>query len=218
MGRCVFNDVWLDNDKYKEWVRRDPTGSQYKAYCFVCKKTFELGKMGEGALVSHQKSKKHVQLIKAAKPAVPLANFLSSHQQESAEPTSASTGKSVEAHCVSASDILKAEILWTLKVVSSHYSYKSCEDNGKIFAAMFPDCQTAQNFKCGERKTSYLATFGIAPHFVSLLKQKVKAETSYVLLFDETLNKEMQEKQLNNLTLIFSPPWEFASVIYMNTT
>ena len=35
-------------------------------------------------------------------------------------------------------EMLKAEILWALKVMS-HYSYKSCEGTSKLFQAMFPD-------------------------------------------------------------------------------
>ena len=34
---------------------------------------------------------------------------------------------------------LKAEICWTLKVVTSHYSLKSCEGINGIFNFMFPD-------------------------------------------------------------------------------
>ncbi|XP_061661395.1 uncharacterized protein LOC133492765 [Syngnathoides biaculeatus] len=93
-------------------------------------------------------------------------------------------------------DSLKAEIVWTLKVICSNYGYKSCENNSKGFAVMFPDSDMAKNYHCGERKTSYLATFGIAAHFSSLPRQKVKAESEYVLLF-ESLNHEMQDKQLD---------------------
>lgn len=62
---------------------------------------------------------------------------------------------------------------------------------------MFPDSESAKHFACGERKAAYLATFGIAPHFVSLLKGKVPDQLEYVLLLDESLNSEMQSKQLD---------------------
>ena len=57
---------------------------------------------------------------------------------------------------------------------------------------MFPDDAIAKHFACGERKAAYLSTFGIAPHFLSLLKGKVRDQSEYVLLFDESLNSEMQ--------------------------
>lgn len=34
---------------------------------------------------------------------------------------------------VTSKDVLDAEILWCLKVVTSHYSYKSCNDLGNFF-------------------------------------------------------------------------------------
>ena len=72
-------------------------------------------------------------------------------------------------------DATKAELLWTLKVVSSHYSYNSCAGNGELFSAMFPDSEVAKNYKCSARKTSYLVSFGIAPYYKSMLERKVKA-------------------------------------------
>lgn len=52
---------------------------------------------------------------------------------------------------------------------------------------MFPDSESAKQFACGERKAAYLATFGIAPHFLSLLKGKVPDQSEYVLLLDKSL-------------------------------
>ena len=211
MGKCIFNDGWLCHKDFKDWVRRD--SDKNKAYCYLCKKQIELGKMGEGALSSHQKSRKHAALVKANKPAVPIDSFLATNKTAD-EKMAIGNSNSVDCATVSISsktsrptstitsmctktDVLKAEVIWTLKVVNSHYSFKSCEGNSALFAAMFPDSQIAQQFKCGESKTAYLATFGIAPHFLSLLKNKVKSESSYVLLFDESLNEEMQKKQLD---------------------
>ena len=68
---------------------------------------------------------------------------------------------------------------------------------------MFPDSSTAKHFACGEREAAYLATFGIAPHFLSLL------------LLDESLNSEMQSKQLDVLVRYWNADkvesWYFTS-------
>lgn len=61
---------------------------------------------------------------------------------------------------------------------------------------MFPASDIAKQFACGE-KTTNLATFGIAPHFLSLMKERVKKESGYVLLFDESLNHVMRRWQLD---------------------
>ena len=81
-------------------------------------------------------------------------------------------------------------------MITSHYSYKSCENIGAVFKTMFPDSEVAKQFAYGEKKAAYLSTFGIAPHFLSLMKEKVKKD-QYVLLFDESLNREMRKSQLD---------------------
>ena len=62
---------------------------------------------------------------------------------------------------------------------------------------MFPDSAIAAKFACGERKCNYLAAFGIAPHFQNLLQKRVSSSQEYVLLFDESLNPALQEKQMD---------------------
>ena len=96
---------------------------------------------------------------------------------------------------VTKNQVLKAEILWTLKTVTSHCSYKSNENVSDVFRSMFPDSEIAKRFTCGERKTSYLSVFGIAEHFKKQTLSDVNGH--FVLLFDESLNKKMQEKQLD---------------------
>ena len=59
----------------------------------------------------------------------------------------------------------KAENLWALKTVMSHFSYNSATDITDVFMAMFPDSAFAQKMNCGPTKLSYLICFGIAPYF-----------------------------------------------------
>ena len=47
------------------------------------------------------------------------------------------------------------------------------------------------------REVLYLCKFGIAPYFADQLLEKVRSSSNYVLLFDETLNKDLQEKQMD---------------------
>ena len=63
MGKCIFNENWLRKDRYKHWLRRD--SNNYKARCRLCSKSFDIGNMGESALVSHLKGMKHRQLEKS---------------------------------------------------------------------------------------------------------------------------------------------------------
>ena len=63
MGKCIFNENWLQKDRYKHWLRCD--SNNHKARCRLCSKSFNIGNMGESALVSHLKGIKHRQLEKS---------------------------------------------------------------------------------------------------------------------------------------------------------
>ena len=47
-GKCSFQDIWLDKAEFKMWLRRDK--DKHRAYCILCKKGFELEKLGIGAI------------------------------------------------------------------------------------------------------------------------------------------------------------------------
>ena len=53
-----------------------------------------------------------------------------------------------------------AEICWVIKVVMSHFSYRSCLD-----IKMFPDSSVANDFSLSETKCTNTVHFGIAPYF-----------------------------------------------------
>ena len=149
---------------------------------------------------------KHKFNEKVSVPVVPVHNFFAA-----ATSTNSSFSKSPSANAgvsspsqnktlqslFSKSDVLRAEVVWTMKCLNSHYSFNSCSDIADTFKCMFPWCDLVQQFSCGERKVSYLCTFGIAPYFADQLLEKVRSSSNYVLLFDEALNKDLHEKQID---------------------
>ena len=98
---------------------------------------------------------------------------------------------------VSTEDVMKAEIYWALNIVKNHFSYKSCEDIVAVFKNMFPDSAIARKMSLGESKCRYITAFGLGPYFMDLMKRTIKKEEKYVLLFDESLNQQLQKKQLD---------------------
>ena len=98
---------------------------------------------------------------------------------------------------VASTDCLTAEVLWVMNSICCHYSYKSQEATSQLFSRIFPDSAIARKFSCGECKTAYLACFGLAPFIESSLCDSVKSVNQYVLMFDESLNKATQKKQLD---------------------
>lgn len=212
-----FQDAWLADDKFKDWIQRD--SSDVKAYCKWCCKSISIYSMGRQALVSHGNGAKHVSKGKTSMPRVtsffrpvdkaptPSTSRDASMDSSTADvevsqsESTVSFSRNSQSHAgldafVQTSDVLRAEILWCLKSTMSNYSYNSQEDTSDVFKKMFPDSEIAQKFSCGKTKTMYLSCFGIAPHFTDLLKKQVKDE-HYVLLYDESLNVQLQSKQLD---------------------
>ena len=218
-GYCVFSEAWLTDDKYSAWLAR--TGDRNRARCTLCLKDFDVGNMGEAALKSHMTGKKHLHLssmisggqltlkltnsvtVKQAPSAATVSSQVSDsntdrsqlHIQDSAEEVAAASSTLLR-HVFSEA-VLGAEVLWALKTCVSHYSNNSCTDGGPLFRKVFPDSEIASRFTCGETKCSYLLKFGVAPYFKQLLLDAVKCSPLYVILFDESLNKSTQEKQMD---------------------
>ena len=85
---------------------------------------------------------------------------------------------------VTKDNVLKAETLWTLKLITSHYSFNSSKDTSQLFSAMFPDSQIAWQFACREQKAGYCCLFGLAEHFKSCSKTASVDLLLYCLMKD----------------------------------
>ena len=202
-GKCHFNARWLDDPEFF-WVDRyKPDNS--RAYCKCCKKDFDVGISGRCSLLTHAKGAKHLSLVAGATASARISSLWSvGHAVSSPSSTSLCTAAVSEQRptvsvtsFVSRNDCLRAEVVWTLKSVSCHYSYTSSNGLPDLFRRMFPDSKIAEQFSCSERKVSYLCCFGIAPFVNNLLKSKVRKEVRFVLLFDESMNQTTHSKQLD---------------------
>ena len=54
-----------------------------------------------------------------------------------------------------------------------------------------------QGMSCWPTKLSYLITFGIAPYFKQLLVEDLKKAACFVVLFDDSLNTELHQEQID---------------------
>ena len=141
-GICSFNDTWLADAQFKQWVARD-LKNHHKAVCTICQKSFSIKAMGKAGLISHPDGKKHKQLLslKAAKGQPNITEFLGNDYD--VPPSVATT--SVSSY-VSAKSELNAEILWILNVIEKHYSFRSCCNATDEFKQMFPDSEIVARF------------------------------------------------------------------------
>lgn len=62
---------------------------------------------------------------------------------------------------------------------------------------MLPDSDIAKKMSCGATKCAYLVNHGIAPHFAKLLADRVKQQSDIVICFDESMNGQLQTKQMD---------------------
>ncbi|CAL1274781.1 unnamed protein product, partial [Larinioides sclopetarius] len=153
--------------------------------------------MGEAALKVHMKGMKHASFKKGKdKVAVCVTDFFRKSNVPSSIPKS-TIQNSIKDLAAATQDVLDAESLWSLKLIKSHFSYKSCNNVGNLFSKMFHDSIIARQFSMSERKAAYLCHFGIAPHFQNQVYEELRQLTHFTALFDETLNKTNQQKQMD---------------------
>ncbi|XP_070386740.1 uncharacterized protein [Dermacentor albipictus] len=194
-GKSKFQGACLHNEAYKDWIALDTT-SEHRARCRPCGKTFDITNMGESALKSHMKSAKHAGVMEIAANSSVRRYLVPSTGKQSAVPPPSQSGNLDDA-CKAHELVTNAEILWTLKVVTSHFSYRSSSETGQLFQRMFPDSGVAKAFSCGEKKCAYVTCHGLRPFFLSALQRDIKDCDYYVVLFDESTNDYLQRKQLD---------------------
>ena len=141
---------------------------------------FDISDMGERALTSHMKGKKHCgwvptisrsqnscfsesESIDLSSPSEGSNNHLSAHSVSS-------TSKSLLDSMMVSTSVAHAEICRALKTVLSKYSKSSC-DIGQLFKVMFPDSKLAESFSCAKTKSRFIITYGLkrSPNILSLM-------------------------------------------------
>lgn len=217
MGKCYYNHEWSNDPRFKDWVKADP--DENKFVCRLCDKSYLVGSSGIKALTTHMNTQKHLKVASSVGKSQSIINFTSNSNQNRSRSISSSSSVSCEDRSNSRSvpatitssvmhqpsiqtqavnnDTLKAELLWTMHVVSSHGSARSSDNIGCLFRAMFADSDIAKQFKCSRTKLGYLSTFGIAPVIKDSIISAVKDSEVFVIMFDESMNPDLQKKQMD---------------------
>lgn len=166
--------------------------------------------MGKAALTSHMEGARHQRRVRDSAKSVSIASsFASVEETSQVAPTTftkdsvmegTGEGRAVQSLpdlCTLSKKVADAEILWALKCVSSHFSGSSNTGVNDLFERMFSDSEIAANYSMSESKFRYVTTFGFGPYFAMKLLYDVKQSPAHALLFDKSLNEEMQSKQLD---------------------
>ena len=216
--KTYFNKLWLFDPHYKDWILEDDT-SNTKAKCKKCCCDIDLSNMGTCALDSHAKGFKHVNncksqtslftWLKKSGPSLTEIDTSTSdevHISSTAATSSASTIVELSttttptnslSKFLNKEDVMKAEIIWTLHIVTNHQSFISNAGASKLFRIMFPDSEIASKFSCERTKMSYVTVFGLAPYFQQKLYNKLNDVPIYSVSFDESYNPITKNEQMD---------------------
>lgn len=209
--KTVFNDDWLKPDIHPDfaiWLKSVKEDSN-KASCKYCNKTFSLSNMGIQAIKSHV-GPKHLKNVRSGtqrqvqietvfeslNPPVASTSSMVSENAEAEAPPSSSTPGHISSYLVK-ENVTSAEILWALRLVNKRQSFHSLNEDNELFKRMFPDSQIAQGFAMKEKKAKYIISYGLAPYFRDLLQKSIDGLDSFVICFDEALNKISQRGQMD---------------------
>lgn len=221
-GICSFQGSWLTDPEspYLTWLSESAIHGRSYARCRLCQKDFSIESMGVGAVNSHALSKKHKALIEAQKRThslrVLFAQSSSSGTEAPPQVSAALTEQfsvlpdakvsevatvqqnaSARPNFIVPASISKAEIYWCIWSVMSHTHSRAAASACEMFTVMFPECDTANNMSLGRDKIGYSITFGMAPYFSRELRKILSTLSSFVVLFDESMNKIAQRGQMD---------------------
>ena len=62
---------------------------------------------------------------------------------------------------------------------------------------MFNNSAIAKSFNLGSTKCAYMITHGIGPYYKTKLNDKIKSASYFVASYDESLNRNFQEEQMD---------------------
>lgn len=167
MAPCQFNTSWLQEKDVNEhcikfWLKpcREDKNS---AYCCVCEKRFSVVR-GKFCINQHASGTQHKQQYKLKFEN--QAHLTSNADQEQQKVALFLPQKLA----------VRAELYWTMKVISKNQSFQSVEGLKEFLQAMFPECSWIQYFTLSPKKLTYIVNHALAPYFAEALASDIKGE------------------------------------------
>ena len=198
VGPCTFQERWLDDVRFKYWLKKHPS-DKHKAVCKLCNsKNFSVLKVVVSAIISHMNGKNHKRAKNVTSPLQSLyfkpkePDEIDKENCSDCVPSTSSATKDVVVEPKKQAMISKpsvraldAEIRWVLKIIMMPASYRFCLNLNELFMVMFSDSDITQNFKMSKTKVSYMIVYGIAEYFHRSLLSLLKKSPFFTPLFDE---------------------------------
>lgn len=83
----------------------------------------------------------------------------------------------------------------------ARYSDSFVSDTVELFKVMFFDSNIPKMMELGKTKLMFVKSYGIAPDFKNSLKDDIALSPCDCVCFDESLNKIIQECEMDLLTI-----------------
>jgi hypothetical protein len=137
-----FSDLWLKNDKFKEWLRKE---DEFTAKCLYCKSNFTVKYEGLAALRRHCDGKEHINNTNTTLKNNTLTNFF------------------VHKHSSEEKRVIAAEVSFVYHSIRHHHSYLSMECGMKLSHKLFPDSSLCKKVHCARTKAEAIAKNVLSP-------------------------------------------------------
>ena len=186
--------------------------SEYEARCTDCNSIFSIKNGG------HSDVKRHCSGIKHSKNAGECSDNSinisdnSINISDSININEENDENNNQIELTPEDQVMKAETLQVLKVVSSNYSFASTTDDGERFRLMYPDSPTAAKYQQSRTKVNYVIKHGISP-YVKDLYIKDLIGTPFVFKFDETTTLQVK-KQYDGYIQYWSKEMNLVNSVY----
>ena len=112
-------------------------------------------------------------------PSPPPPPNVSSGPSLDSQPVAKVSKRSSLSSFLSNDAVTKAEVLWSLQIITKHQSYRSCDKLRELFQEMFSDSDIARSFTLSPTKATYVIVYGLAPYFRSALDDVLKNCDAY---------------------------------------
>ena len=226
-GKCLFNKSFMENEEYKLWLKPGKTVYSARCSvcdtefsvewsCSGAIKSHDKGKEHKEKMKHFDNSNKGLSpLFFRRLPTAPSSTSVSSSSTTpSSTKTAATTSASSTSSCITSSSsqytstvidqllaqqvsTTRAEIIWVLRMVKNHNSFRSCLGLGEDLKAMFQNNDVVTKFTLSKTKSAYFVTHDISPWVKSKLQTEITDSCFFSVSFNESLNQALQNNQMD---------------------
>ena len=114
------------------------TNDKHSAYCTICLKEISVSGQGIKAVDVYAEGKEHKEKYKQTDNQSKLTFVAKNSEQTLEETVRPKQQEKIDTIMIKTAT-LKAEIIWSLEVLMSNYSFNACANKSDLFVVMFED-------------------------------------------------------------------------------